>query len=152
MTGYLHQGMSETDVIRALDLTPLGEGGYFKEIFRDPNTDANGRALSSAIYFLLGAGQNSHWHRLDAAEVWHWYAGAPLVITMSHNGIDAEAAHLGPDLRTKQQPQLVVPANCWQTATSLGGWTLCGCTVAPAFDFTHFEMAAPDWRPRPRLG
>ena len=89
-------------------------------------------------------------HRVDAAEVWHYYAGAPLVLTQSPNGHDAHAAHLGPDILGGQHPQIVVPAHHWQTATSLGAWTLVGCTVAPAFDFAGFELAPPDWRPTPR--
>ena len=111
-----------------------------------------GREASTLIYYLLDTGDVSDWHRVDAAEVWHWYAGAPLVITVSPNGHDAEAHHLGPDLRARQKPQFVVPQGWWQTATSLGAWTLVGCTVAPGFDFTGFEMAPPDWRPTPRQG
>lgn len=87
---------------------------------------------------------------MDAAEVWHWYAGAPLVLTISPNGHDASAHRLGPDLLGGERPQLVVPAGHWQTATSLGAWTLVGCTVAPGFRFEGFELAPPDWRPTPR--
>jgi predicted cupin superfamily sugar epimerase len=139
-----------THLLEQLSLAPHPEGGFYRETFRDPRTDANGRSVSTLIYFLLGVGDVSAWHRVDAAEVWHYYAGAPLVITISPNGNDAAAAHLGPDLRTGQRPQIVVPAGHWQTATSLGEWTLVGCTVAPAFDFAGFELAAPDWRPTPR--
>ncbi len=147
---YQHDGMTAPDIIRRLDLQPHPEGGYYRETFRDTQTDAQGRAASSLIYFLLGAGDVSEWHRVDATEVWHFYAGAPLVITQSTNGHDASAAHLGPDVLAGQRPQIVVPANHWQTATSLGAWTLVGCTVAPAFDFAGFELAAPGWRPTPR--
>lgn len=140
--------MTADEVIALLDLKPHPEGGYFRETFRD--APAGGRGASTAIYYLLKAGEVSHWHRVDAAEVWHWHAGAPLVLTISPNGHDAEACHLGPELRTGQRPQLVVPAGHWQTATSLGAWTLVGCTVAPGFDFSGFEMAPPDWRPSPR--
>ena len=150
MAGYLHDGMSEQEIVRLLALAPHPEGGWYRETFRDTRCDADGRAASSLIYFLLGAGDVSAWHRVDAAEVWHWYAGAPLVLTVSPNGHDAEARHLGPDLRAGQRPQIVVPANWWQTAASLGGWTLVGCTVAPAFQFSTFELAPPDWRPTPR--
>ena len=150
MAGYLHDGMSEQEIVRLLALAPHPEGGWYRETFRDTRCDADGRAASSLIYFLLGAGDVSAWHRVDAAEVWHWYAGAPLVLTVSPNGHDAEARHLGPDLRAGQRPQIVVPANWWQTATSLGAWTLVGCTVAPAFQFSTFELAPPDWRPTPR--
>jgi predicted cupin superfamily sugar epimerase len=89
---------------------------------------------------------------VDAAEVWHFYAGAPLSITVSENGHDAASHRLGPDLAKGQLPQFVVPAGWWQTATSLGAWTLVGCTVAPGFTFDGFEMAPPGWRPMPRKG
>jgi predicted cupin superfamily sugar epimerase len=138
------------DIIRRLDLKPHPEGGHYRETFRDPRTDAAGRAASTLIYFLLDVGEVSEWHRIDAVEVWHYYAGAPLVLTVSPNGHDAEARHLGPDLDAGQVPQLVVPAGAWQTATSLGAWTLVGCSVAPGFSFAHFELAPPNWRPTPR--
>ena len=143
-------GMTAEDVVRRLDLKPHPEGGFYRETFRDPRTDASGRAVSTAIYYLLGVGDVSEWHRVDAAEVWHFHAGAPLVITLSENGHDASAHHLGPDLARGQRPQIVVPAGCWQSATSLGAWTLVGCTVAPGFTFEGFEMAPPGWRPMPR--
>ena len=139
-----------SEIIRLLDLKPHPEGGFYRETFRDPRTDAQGRALSTLIYFLIDVGDVSAWHRCDATEVWHCYAGAPLVLTMSENGHDASAVHLGPHLRAGQRPQVVVPAGWWQTATSLGEWTLVGCTVAPGFDFAGFEMAPPDWQPTPR--
>lgn len=135
--------MTADEAAALLNLSPHPEGGLFRETFRDS-------AASTAIYYLLRAGEVSHWHRVDAAEVWHFYAGAPLVLTISPNGHDAHAQHLGPHLATGQRPQIVVPANQWQTATTLGAWTLAGCTVAPAFDFARFEMAPPDWRPTPR--
>ena len=143
-------GMSANEVIGVLALKAHPEGGYYRETFRDPRVGADGRSVSSLIYFLLEAGDVSAWHRVDAAEVWHYYAGAPLVITMSPNGHDAEAARLGPDLAMGQRPQIVVPAGVWQTAVSLGAWTLVGCTVSPAFEFAGFELAAADWRPMPR--
>ncbi len=149
-TAYLHGGMSAQEIVRLLDLKPHPEGGYYRETFRDTKLDAQGRAASSLIYFLLDAGDVSAWHRVDAAESWHWYAGAPLVITVSENGHDCQSIHLGADLKAGQRPQYVVPADWWQTSTSLGAWTLVGCTVAPAFDFAKFEMAPPDWRPTPR--
>jgi uncharacterized protein len=141
--------LTAADVIRLLELKPHPEGGYFRETFRDVAAP-EGRAASTLIYYLLDVGDVSQWHRCDAAEVWHWYAGAPLVITVSPNGHDASAHYLGPDLKAGQRPQFVVPANWWQTCTSLGAWTLVGCTVAPGFDFAGFEMAPPDWRPTPR--
>jgi len=142
--------LSAAEVVRLLDLAPHPEGGFYRETFRDTAAGPTGRAASTAIYYLLGAGDVSEWHRVDAAEAWHFYAGAPLVITVSPNGHDAEARHLGPALAAGQRPQIVVPAGWWQSATSLGAWTLVGCTVAPGFDFAGFELAPPNWRPVPR--
>lgn len=141
--------LSAVEVIRLLDLAPHPEGGHFRETFRDrPGPD--GRARSTAIYFLLAADEVSHWHRVDAVETWHWYGGAPLALTVSENGHDAWSLHLGPDLASGQRPQAVVPKDAWQSAVSLGRWTLVGCTVAPGFEFAGFEMAPQDWRPSPR--
>jgi predicted cupin superfamily sugar epimerase len=142
--------LSAAEVVRLLDLAPHPEGGFYRETFRDQAAGPAGRAASTAIYYLLGAGDVSEWHRVDAAETWHFYAGAPLVLTVSPNGHDAEARHLGPGLTAGQRPQIIVPAGWWQTATSLGAWTLVGCTVAPGFDFAGFELAPPNWRPVPR--
>lgn len=142
--------LSAKDIIALLDLSSHPEGGYYRETFRDQRQDRTGRPVSSLIYFLLAAGDVSEWHRVDATEIWHYYAGAPLVITTSPNGHDASAHHLGNDLAAGQRPQHVVPAGWWQSATSLGAWTLVGCTVAPAFEFSGFEMAPKDWRPTPR--
>ena len=137
------------EVITRLGLRPHPEGGHFRETFRDvPGPD--GRSRSTAIYFLLAADEVSHWHRVDAVEIWHWYAGGPLALTVSENGHDATSVHLGPGLGQGQRPQAIVPAHAWQTAVSLGRWTLVGCTVAPGFDFAGFELAPPDWRPTPR--
>ncbi|MEQ8965738.1 MAG: cupin domain-containing protein [Azospirillaceae bacterium] len=132
-------------------MQPHPEGGHFVETWRDAPADGS-RGVGSAIYFLLAVDEVSHWHRLDAAEVWHWYAGAPLALTVSENGHDAYAQHLGPALGAGQRPQGLVPAGAWQTAESLGAWTLVGCTVTPAFVFEGFELAPPDWRPTPRGG
>lgn len=142
--------LSARAVIERLDLKPHPEGGHYRETFRDPRVDADGRSVSTAILFLLDVGEVSEWHRVDAAEVWHWHAGAPLVLTTSPDGHDASARHLGPALDAGQLPQLVVPPGVWQTATSLGAWTLVGCTVAPGFRFEGFELAPPGWRPVPR--
>lgn len=142
--------MDAAEIIRRLELRPHPEGGHYRETFRDPRVDAAGRAASTAIYYLLGVGETSEWHRVDAAEIWHFYAGAPLVLTLSPNGHDASAHRLGPDLLAGQRPQLAVPAGTWQSATSLGAWTLVGCTVAPGFDFAGFELAPEGWRPTPR--
>jgi uncharacterized protein len=141
--------LSAADVIRLLGMKPHPEGGHYVETFRDERL-IEGRSVSTAIYYLLDTGDVSQWHRVDAVETWHWHAGAPLVLTVSPNGHDASAHYLGNDLKTGQRPQFVVPAGWWQTATSLGAWTLVGCTVAPGFDFSGFELAPPDWRPTPR--
>ena len=126
-------------LIHLLDLKPHPEGGYFKETFRDAG---EGRAHSTAIYFLLKAGQASRWHRVDAAEVWHFYRGAPLELK-----IGRDAYVLGPDIDEAQVPQLVVPPGQWQAARSLGDYTLVGCTVAPGFEFSNFEMAPDGFEP-----
>ena len=143
--------MTAREIIEMLGLERHPEGGWFRETWRAPAGDGE-RAAGTAIYYLLEAEDVSHWHRVDAAEVWHWYAGGPLVLTLSPDGHDAEAHHLGPALAAGQRPQRVVPAGWWQTAASLGAWTLAGCTVAPGFEFRGFEMAPPDWRPTPRGG
>lgn len=142
--------LSAAEVVRLLELEPHPEGGSFRETYRDPEIDAGGRSRSTAIYFLLAAGEVSAWHRVDAAEAWHHYAGAPLALTVSQNGHDADSHRLGPELLFGQRPQFVVPAGWWQSAETLGAWTLVGCTVAPGFEFSGFELAPPDWRPRPR--
>ena len=137
--------MSAAEVIQHLGMQPHPEGGFYTESFRDDDN------ASTAIYYLLEAGDCSHWHRVHgSAEVWHHYAGGPLALTVSSNGHDAEAFRLGKNITTGEKPQVVVPSGWWQTAESLGVWTLVGCTVAPAFDFANFEMAPPDWRPKPR--
>ena len=141
--------MSPEEIIRTLGMQPHPEGGHFVETWRD-EPEGGGRGAGTAIYYLLQAGEYSHWHRVDAAEIWHWYAGGPLTLTISPDGHDAAAHHLGPEILAGQKPQVVVPAGHWQTAESLGGWTLVGCTVSPAFQFEGFELAPPDWRPVPR--
>jgi len=138
---------SAPDVIRFLNLEPHPEGGHFRETFRDARGDANGRAASTAIYFLLAKGERSQWHRIDAAEVWHYYAGAPLVLEMADGKGPVRRMKLGPDITMGERPQGIVPAGHWQAAESLGEWTLVGCTVAPGFDFAKFEMAPKDWAP-----
>lgn len=137
-------------MIEALRLAPHPEGGWFRETWRDSPADGS-RGAGTAILYLLKAEEVSHWHRVDATELWHWYGGAPLVLTLSPDGHDAEAQLLGPDLGANQLPQRIVPALWWQTAASLGRWTLVGCTVSPAFSFAGFELAPADWRPTPRL-
>jgi predicted cupin superfamily sugar epimerase len=135
------EGLSAAEVARLLDLGPHPEGGFYRETFRDA-AGAGGRAASTAIYYLLPAGQGSAWHRVDAAEIWHWHAGAPLELTLFADG--RHTVHrLGADLPGGERPQGVVPAGVWQSARSLGAWTLVGCTVAPGFEFAHFQLAAP---------
>ena len=140
--------LTAQDIIRLLDLKPHPEGGYFRETFRDARQIAGGRAVSTAILFLLARGQRSHWHRIDAVEVWHWYAGALLALDIAPEGKQTEHVMLGCDLAAGERPQAIVPAQAWQAATTLGDWTLCGCTVAPAFEFSGFELAPKDWQPK----
>jgi predicted cupin superfamily sugar epimerase len=138
--------MTPEEIIAALSMQQHPEGGWFAETFRD-NPDG-GRGYSSAIYYLLQAGEVSAWHRIrDAAEVWHYYAGAPLAVTIHKEGGPVSTMQIGPDLAAGERPQGVVPANWWQTAKSLGDWTLVGCTVAPGFKFEAFELAEPGWQP-----
>lgn len=137
------------EIIAALALQPHPEGGWYRETWRAPH-EKGARAAGTAIYYLLEGDQFSHWHRVDAAEIWLWHAGAPLALTTSPDGHDAEARILGPELAQGQHPQIVIPAHSWQTAASLGRYTLVSCVVAPGFEFSGFEMAPPDWRPRPR--
>ena len=135
------------DVIRLLDLKPHPEGGFFRETYRDPRQVEGGRAASTAIYFLLARGERSHWHRVDAAEVWHWHCGAPLELEMAPAPGRIERVTLGCEFAAGERPQAVVPAHVWQAAQSLGDWTLVGCTVAPGFEFTGFELAPRGWQP-----
>jgi len=137
---------SAAEIIARLELKPHPEGGYYRETFRDSRTDANGRARSTAIYFLLARGERSHWHRIDAVEIWHYYAGAPLKLSLV-DGAKEEIFRLGADIQTGEVPQVTVPACAWQAAESLGDWTLTGCTVAPGFSFKGFELAPTDWSP-----
>jgi hypothetical protein len=130
-------------IIAALDLQPHPEGGHYRETFRDAEA-TGGRAHSTAIYFLLKAGEISRWHRVDAVEVWHWYGGAPLEVSVKQNGVLTKHT-LGTDLAAGEWPQAVVPKGAWQMAKSLGAYTFAGCTVAPGFDFSGFEL--PDGEP-----
>jgi uncharacterized protein len=138
---------SAEEVAALLDLAPHPEGGYYRETFRDAPPPDGGRPASTAIYYLLPAGQISAWHRVDAAEIWHYYAGAPLELRLSQDGRAVRTVRLGPDLARGERPQGVAPPFCWQSAQSCGRWTLVGCTVAPAFEFAHFELAPPGFAP-----
>jgi len=139
--------LSAAEIIRLLDLKPHPEGGHFREVFRDARLVDGARAASTVIYFLLARDERSHWHRIDAAEVWHFYAGAPVALEIAANG-RREVITVGNDLAAGHRPQAVVPAHAWQAARSLGDWTLVGCTVAPGFDFGKFEMAPAGWTPQ----
>ena len=139
--------ISAADIIARLELKPHPEGGHYRETFRDPHSDAGGRAFSTAIYFLLARGERSHWHRIDAVEVWHYYAGDALVLQIADDA-GQRSIRLGPDLAAGEMPQAIVPSQAWQAAETTGDWTLVGCTVAPGFDFAKFELAARDWTPR----
>ena len=138
--------LSSTDIIALLELERHPEGGWYRQTFEDA-PEAGQRAQSTAIYYLLEAEDNSHWHQVDAAEVWHWYGGAPLRLCLSHEGKVIDEYVLGPDLAAGQRPQVVVPSHSWQTAKSLGDWSLVGCTVAPGFQFSGFELAPAEWSP-----
>jgi predicted cupin superfamily sugar epimerase len=142
----LPNNLTAAEIIRLLDLKPHPEGGHYRQTFRDARSADSGRAASTAIYFLLARGERSHWHRIDSAEVWHFYAGAPLELEIAANG-QRQLITLGNDLAAGQRPQAVVPAHAWQAARPIGDWTLAGCTVAPGFEFATFELARPGWEP-----
>lgn len=139
--------MNADEIIAMLGLEPHPEGGHFRETFRDAAQTIGGRAASTAIYFLLGDHEVSRWHRVDAVEVWHWYAGAALILETSDGGGAHERHRLGHDLAAGHRPQAIVPARHWQCARSQGGWTLVGCTVAPGFQFSGFELASGSFDP-----
>ena len=136
-------------IIEVLGMQPHPEGGHYVETWRGPAGVA-GRPVGTAIYFLLRAGERSHWHCVDATEVWVFHAGAPIRLSIASAESDAPVHHvLGVDLAAGERPQLVVPAGCWQAAESLGDYTLVSCVVAPGFDFAGFKLAAPGWAPGP---
>jgi hypothetical protein len=135
------------EIVARLELKPHPEGGYYRETFRDERVDANGRSVSTAIYFLLARGGRSQWHRIDAVEVWHYYAGSALTLRIAHDGCTQHTVRLGPDVSQGERPQAIVPAQAWQTAETSGDWTLVGCTVAPGFEFASFELAPEEWTP-----
>lgn len=134
------------DVIRTLELKPHPEGGYYREIYQDAPVDGS-RGLTSSIYFLLRAGDRSHWHRFDAVETWCYHAGSPLEVAIWTAGRSVEKYRLGMDLSAGERPQLTVPAGSWQEEQTLGDWSLVGCVTTPAFQFAGFELAPADWRP-----
>jgi predicted cupin superfamily sugar epimerase len=134
------------DIIATLGLERHPEGGWYIQTFRD-HDETNGRSHSTAIYYLLEGGDRSHWHTVDAVEIWHYHAGAPLELKLSHDGKATRSLILGPDVLAGQHPQGIVRKGEWQSARSLGDWTLVGCTVAPGFEFAGFRMAEPGWEP-----
>lgn len=138
---------SAAEIIARLELRPHPEGGHYRETFRDERTDAQGRAMSTAIYFLLARGERSHWHRIDAVEIWHYYSGAALTLKIADRDGTQHTVALGSDVAAGEHPQAIVPAGAWQSAESTGDWTLVGCTVAPGFEFAKFELAVKDWQP-----
>ena len=134
------------EIIDRFGLQPHPEGGWYHQTLRDEAPD--GAVRSTAIYFLLARGERSHWHRVgNAAEVWHHYAGDPIRLRVSADGATTHEHVLGTDLAAGERPQVIVPVGHWQAAETLGEWTLAGCTVAPGFDFDHFELAPPGWEP-----
>ncbi|MBB4197772.1 cupin [Rhodoblastus sphagnicola] len=137
--------LAAADVIAALRLRAHPEGGHYREIFRD-RPEGGTRGAATSIYFLLAEGEASRWHRVDAAEIWLWHAGAPLRLNIADPEGQREQK-LGPDLLAGETLQATVPAGDWQEARSFGAWTLVSCIVAPAFDFAGFELAPPDWTP-----
>ena len=138
--------LPEAKVRAALKLQPHPEGGHYRELWRDiPSSGERGAA--SSILFLLAAGERSHWHRIDASEIWVWQAGSPLLLGLSHAGGSRETITLGPDFDKGETFQGVVPPHVWQEASSTGAWTLVSCIVAPAFQFQGFELAPADWSP-----
>lgn len=138
--------LTAQEVIETLGLEPHPEGGKYVQTWR-AKTDGDARPSGTAIYYLLNFGEQARWHRVDAAEVWHFYAGAPLRLSMSADGENVDNAILGADIAAGERPQIIVPEGAWQSAESLGPWSLVGCTVSPGFTFDAFEMAPPDWRP-----
>ncbi|WP_199175882.1 cupin domain-containing protein [Telmatospirillum siberiense] len=139
-------GLTAAEVIALLELRIHPEGGHYREIYRDEPSDG-GRGACTSIYYLLAAGEESAWHRIDAVEIWHWYAGGPLDLSIALPDEASVTVRLGNALALGQRPQAVVIAGAWQSARPAGAWSLLGCTVSPAFQFRGFEMAPPGWQP-----
>jgi len=138
--------LTAEEIIARLNLQPHPEGGHYRETWR-AEAGPNQRAAGTAIYFLLRAGETSAWHRVDSAEIWHFYAGSPLALRIASFTQAAQEYRLGNDLAAGERPQLIVPPHAWQQAESLGAWTLVGCTVSPGFEFSAFELAPAGWTP-----
>lgn len=137
--------LTADEIIERLDLVPHPEGGHYAETWRGP--EQGERAVGTAIYFLLREGERSHWHRVDATELWLFHAGSPLTLRIAAESSPMEETRLGIDLAAGQRPQGIVPAGAWQSATSDGAWTLVSCTVSPGFEFSGFELAPDGWNP-----
>jgi len=136
--------MTATEIIAHFDLTPHPEGGHYRQTWIEE--DATGRPSGTCIYFLLQRDERSHWHRVDATEIWHHYAGAPLLLHLSATDEGpARTETLSPDLHLGHRPQIIVPKDHWQSAETTGDYTLVGCTVSPAFHFEGFTLAPPDF-------
>lgn len=136
---------SAAEIVEWLELAPHPEGGHFRETFRDDQT-IDGRSVATAIYYLLAEHEASHWHSVDAGEIWHHYMGDPLELRIADQA-GVRIILLGDDMKQGQVKQAVVPAGAWQAARSLGAWSLMGCTVAPGFQFSSFVLASPGWSP-----
>lgn len=139
------EALTGDDIIALFKLGPHPEGGWYRQTFRDER-EHEGRAHSTTILFLLKEGEVSRWHKVDAAELWHWHGGAPLLLQFT-DGDTRNDYRLGPDWLNGEVPHGAVPAHAWQSAKSLGAWTLVGCTVAPGFEFSGFELAPEGWEP-----
>ncbi len=146
MVGCDHGVVDSDRVIELLGLQPHPEGGHYVETWRGP-LGADGRSVATAIQFLLRRGERSHWHRVDADEIWLFHAGAPLRLSIAHADQRIDRHRLGLDLDGGELTQLVVPAHAWQAAESDGDWTLVSCVVAPGFEFGGFELAPRGWSP-----
>ncbi|MCY4260151.1 MAG: cupin domain-containing protein [Rhodobacteraceae bacterium] len=134
--------MDTRTIIDMLGLQPHPEGGWYRETWREGGQP---RAAGTAIYFLLEAGQESHWHRVDSTEIWHWYAGTPMTVLVHED--KTVMYRLGPDIASGARPQVIIPAGVWQSTKAGDGWGLAGCTVSPGFEFEHFELAPEGWSP-----
>lgn len=137
--------MTADEIVHALGLQPHPEGGHFRETWRD-SAPEGARGHGTAIYYLLKEGESSAWHRVDAVELWHFYAGDPLLLSIV-DGDGEREIRLGSDLAAGEHPQVIVPAEAWQRARPLGSYALVGCTVSPAFQFEGFELAPPGFDP-----
>jgi len=138
--------MTADEIIKTLGLEPHPEGGWYRQTWTDAQTaDAEPRASGTCIYFLLKEGASSHWHKVDAAEIWHFYAGAPLVLSLSATDQGPATDHLLTSDLAAGAPQIIVLPHHWQAARTTGAWSLVGCTVSPGFRFSGFTLAAPDF-------